>query len=91
MSAEDFDPEDIKNFSVPESMLEQLYEFTGSSTNDRGFCLAYVSQSGQVLVIHKADTQIVDLGLRKALEKYLIDLEESEGRSDLTDLGPPEE
>tara|TARA_B100002019_G_scaffold105490_1_gene90666 strand:- start:1207 stop:1482 length:276 start_codon:yes stop_codon:yes gene_type:complete len=91
MSAEDFDPEDITNFSVPESMLEQLYEFTGSSTNDRGFCLAYVSQGGQVLVIHKADTQIVDLGLRKALEKYLIDLEESEGRSDLTDLGPPEE
>ncbi|NDG53685.1 MAG: hypothetical protein EBY39_11785 [Flavobacteriia bacterium] len=89
MSAEEFDPEDIQNFAIPESLLNQLYEFTGSSINDRGFCLAYVSQGGEVMVIHKADTQIVDLGLRKALEKYLIDLEESEGRSD-PDIGPPD-
>jgi len=76
---EEFDPEKIQDFQIPTSLLEQLYEFTGSSTNDRGFCLSYVTQAGEVMVIHKADTQIVDLGLRKGMEKYLIDLEDSEG------------
>jgi hypothetical protein len=80
---EPFDPENIYNFAIPESFLKRLYDFTGSSTNDRGFCLAYVDQSGQVMVMQKAETQIIDLGLRKGLEKFLIDMEESEGRVDI--------
>jgi len=75
---EEFDPEQIEQFAIPKSMLERLYDFTGSTNKDRGFCLSYVTQSGEVMVIHKADSQIIDLGLRKGLEKYLIELEESE-------------
>lgn len=80
---ESFDPEKIYNFAIPESFLKRLYDFTGSSTHDRGFCLAYVDQSGQVMVMQKAETQIIDLGLRKGMEKFLIDMEESEGRVDI--------
>jgi len=76
---EEFDPEKIQEFAIPTSLLERLYDFTGSTTKDRGFCLSYVTQSGEVMVIHKADSQIIDLGLRKGLEKYLIELEDSEG------------
>ena len=81
----EFNPdEEIQNFALPESFLRRLYDFTGSSSNDRGFCLAYVNQEGQVMVMQKAETQIIDLGLRKGLEKFLIDMEESEGRMDIT-------
>ena len=83
-----FDPENIDSFTIPESFLKKLYDFTGSSEKDRGLCLAYVNQNGQVMVIQKAESQIIDLGLRKALEKFLIDMEESEGRMDIND---PEE
>lgn len=80
---ERFEPENMYNFAIPESFLKRLYDFTGSSTHDRGFCLAYVDQSGQVMVMQKAETQIIDLGLRKGLEKFLIEMEESEGRVDI--------
>jgi len=81
----DFNPEEeISSFTLPESFLKRLYDFTGSSSKDRGFCLAYVNQVGQVMVMQKAESQIIDLGLRKGLEKFLIDMEESEGRMDIT-------
>mgnify|MGYP006226705697 CR=1 FL=1 len=81
-----FNPEDITEFCIPDSFLKRLYDFTGSSEKDRGFCLAYVNQIGQVMVIQKAESQIIDLGLRKAIEKFLIDMEESEGRMDINDM-----
>lgn len=75
--------ENMGDFTIPQTFLERLYDFTGSSENDRGFCLAYVNQSGQVMIMQKAESQIIDLGLRKGLEKFLIDMEESEGRMDI--------
>lgn len=83
----ELNPEDISQFTIPETFLARLYDFTGSSEQNRGFCLAFVNQEGQVSVIHKAESQIIDLGLRKALEKFLIDLEESEGRMDISGEG----
>lgn len=79
---EEFDPEGLESFTLPDSFLQRLYEFSGSSSKDRGFLLAYVNQGGQVVVVQKAESQIIDLGLRKGVEKYLIDIEESEGRMD---------
>lgn len=82
----EFDPDkDLADFTIPEAFIRRLYDFTGSSHSDRGFCLAYVNQQGQVMIMHKAESQIIDLGLRKALEKFLIDMEESEGRMDINE------
>ena len=88
MSAEnenenEFNPDDISSFVLPETFLKRLYEFTGSSPSDRGFLLAYVNQEGQVMIVQNAESHVVDLGLRKAVEKYLIDMEEAEGRIDI--------
>jgi hypothetical protein len=78
------DPDNIEQFNIPASMIEQLFEFTGSTEDNRGFILAHVNQAGDVVVCQRVESQIIDLGLRKALEKYLVDLEDSEGRIDLT-------
>lgn len=89
MEPEGINPEEIEKFALPESFLKRLYDFTGTSVRDRGFCLAYVNQAGMVMIIQKSESQIIDLGLRKGMEKFLLDMEESEGRVDFTD--PPEE
>jgi hypothetical protein len=73
-----FDPEDIPNFQIPESFLDQLYDFTGSSEGNSGYVLTYVDDNGRALVYSRSSSQIVEMGLRKALEKYLIELEEGE-------------
>ena len=78
MQEKDFNPEDIPNFQIPESFLDQLYEFTGNSEGSSGYVLTYVDDKGRAIVYSRSSSQIVEMGLRKALEKYLIELEEGE-------------
>tara|TARA_R110000824_G_scaffold65538_1_gene170596 strand:+ start:8649 stop:8912 length:264 start_codon:yes stop_codon:yes gene_type:complete len=75
---EDLDPEKIKDFHIPENLMRKLYSMTGDSENNRGFILAYVSQNGKPMVFCKSDTQIIEMGLRKALEEFLLDIAEKE-------------
>ncbi len=70
-NAPDPDEFEFATFQVPESFLDKLHEFSGSSDGNRGFILAMVSQSGRPVVLSKTDNQVVDMGLRKALEIYL--------------------
>lgn len=79
-------PENLNlKFQIPKGFLEKLYEFTGNKEGNSGFILGYVDDDGKPLVISKSSNQIVDMGLRKALEKYLIQMEEGEMSVDLND------
>lgn len=71
MSEDFIDPENLGKFNLPENILHQLFEFSGSSGGDSGFILSYVNQEGLPSVITKATSPIVEMGLRKALEQYL--------------------
>jgi hypothetical protein len=71
MSDDYIDPENLSKFNLPESVLQQLFEFTGSTSGDSGFILSFVNQDGLPSVITKATSPIVEMGLRKALEQYL--------------------
>ena len=55
-------------------VLDKLFEFTGDG-DDGGFILAYVTQDGRPLIQCKIGSQIVEMGLRKALERFLEDME----------------
>ena len=79
------DPEALPEFSLPESFLDELYEFTGSPNGNKGFVLIYTDQNGRPLVYCRSDSQIVEMGLRKSMEKYLVDLEHSDSTIDLMD------
>lgn len=72
------DPENLNIFSIPDAMLEKLFEFTGDADHSKGFILAYVDQQGKPMVYTRSQNQIIEMGLRKTLEKYLIGLEEAE-------------
>ena len=71
MSEDFIDPENLGKFNLPENILHQLFEFSGSSGGDSGFILSYVNQEGLPSVITKATSPIIEMGLRKALEQYL--------------------
>jgi len=68
----------MPKFQIPETFLEQLYEFTGNKEGNAGFVLSYVDDNGKALIYSRASCEIIDMGLRKALEHYLIEREEGE-------------
>ena len=81
-------PDGIPDFVLPEKLLDQVYEFSGNGESSRGFLLAFVGQNGSPTIYTKTDTQIVEMGLRKAVEQYL---EQSEQTDIDGSIGPVEE
>ena len=83
---EDINPDDLVTFQIPQNLLEKLYEFTGNvQDTSKGFLLAYTDQNGSPMIFCRAGSQIVEMGLRKALEKYLIQIEEVDSPFDIND------
>jgi len=72
----EIDPSNLPAFKIPQSLLDKLYEFTGdTSDSSKGFLMAYTDQNGTPMIFCRAGSQIVEMGIRKALEKYLIEIE----------------
>jgi hypothetical protein len=88
--SDDIDPDNFEPFALPEAMLQKLFDFSGDADHSKGFILAYVNQSGKPMIYTKSQNQIVEMGLRKALEKYLISLEEAENMFGASNDEPPE-
>lgn len=86
--SDNIDPENMQTFSMPENLLEQIFEFTGGAEHSKGFIIAYADQNGKPLVYTRAQNQIVEMGLRKSLEKYLLNIEESESMYNMENEDP---
>tara|TARA_R100000008_G_C3571535_1_gene162466 strand:+ start:515 stop:781 length:267 start_codon:yes stop_codon:yes gene_type:complete len=65
------DPENIPNFHLPENTLEQLYNFSGNGDAGKGFLLIFAGQDGTPMIYSKTESQLIEMGLRKAMEEYL--------------------
>ena len=77
-------PDEIGVFQMPQDLLDKLYEFTGNShDSSKGFLLAYTDQNGAPLILCKAGSQIIEMGIRKSLEQYLIGLENVDSPFDI--------
>ena len=81
----DSQSENFKQFKIPENYFNKLYEFTGSDESSKGFIVAYVSQDGCPMIYTKVSNPIVEMGLVKALEKYLNEVNKSQDSIDITD------
>lgn len=90
MNDENIDPENLSRFSLPESILTQIFEFTGCTDGDSGFILTYVNQEGLPSIVTKTNSPIVEMGLRKALEQYLDQVSAQDLHLDFPDLGEEE-
>lgn len=71
-------PDNLEDFELPQSIISQLFEFSGSNGGDSGFILAYVNQQGTPSIITKTNSSIVELGLRQALYQYIEQLSAQE-------------
>jgi len=76
--------EDFKYFKIPENYFNKLYEFTGSDESSKGFIVAYVSQDGCPMIYTKVSNPLVEMGLIKAIEKYLNEVDNAEDSVDLS-------
>ena len=62
--------------SLPQSLLQKLYDATGSSTGgNRGFLLVYVNSEGETVISGKTENSCVEMALTKLLELSLKDNE----------------
>ena len=80
---EDIDPDNLEAFHLPEGFLNELFEMTGESESNRGFLLACVGQDGRPFIYSKSASPVVELGIRKAMEEFLV---ESQGHDSLDHL-----
>jgi len=75
----EIDPDNLDAFHIPEKFLDQLFEFSGGQDDSsKGFMLCFVDQTGNPNILTRASSQIIEMGMRKALEKYLIQIEEAD-------------
>ena len=81
----DSQSENFKQFKIPENYFNKLYEFSGSDESSTGFIVAYVSQDGCPMIYTKVANPIVEMGLVKALEKYLDEVDNEQNSIDMTD------
>lgn len=77
---DNLDPDNFPPFKIPDKILKNFFDFTGSTDGTRGYIMAFVDQSGRPLVHTMVESQIIEMGLRKALESYLEAVEDSEER-----------
>jgi hypothetical protein len=83
---ENIDPNNLQTFQFPPELLEKIYELSGDvNESSKGFMLAFADQSGAPMIFSKCGSQIVDMGIRKALEKYLIEIENVDSPFDIND------
>lgn len=73
----------FKEFTLPEKILNQLYELTGGSEAYKGFIIAYSDENGTPIIYTSCDSQITESGLIKSIENYLS--EHSASNFEITD------
>lgn len=81
----DSQSENFKQFKIPENYFNKLYEFSGSDESSKGFIVAYVSQDGCPMIYTKVANPIVEMGLVKALEKYLDEVDNEQNSIDMNE------
>ena len=73
----------FKEFTLPEKILNQLYELTGGPEAYKGFIIAYSDENGTPIIYTNCDSQITESGLIKSIESYLS--EHSNNNFEITD------
>jgi hypothetical protein len=69
---EEFEPEEQPEFSIPDSLVNKLYELSGDSDKYKGLIIACVTEKGYPMIYSRFDSVITELGLKKAMSDYLL-------------------
>ena len=63
----------FKRFMLPEKLINELYELTGSKNAYKGYIIAYCGEDGTPVVFSSCDTQITESGLIRSIENYIAE------------------
>lgn len=77
MDSDSLNPNELPEFQMPRQILDKVFEFTGSTEENKGFMLAYVDHNGSPQIITLAASAIIEMGIRKAVEDYLTEYAEA--------------
>ena len=69
--SENINPEELPEFAMPNSIIEKVYDFTGSSDDIKGFVLFFVDESGSPQVISSCSSAIIEMGIIRAAEEFI--------------------
>jgi len=69
---EEFEPDEQPEFSIPDSLVNKLYELSGDSDKYKGLIIACVTEKGCPMIYSRFDSVITELGLKKAMSDYLL-------------------
>jgi hypothetical protein len=61
----------FNKFEIPETFLEQLYEFTGSLNKNKGYIIVYIDEEGNGQLKQRYDSQATEFALSKFLELFV--------------------
>ena len=61
------------DFVFPNNLLEQLYELSGGSDKYKGFILTVCNPDGSPQIFARFDSMVTSLGMKSALEQYLVE------------------
>lgn len=84
----DVNKEEYRKFKIPDKFFDKLFEFTGSDESSKGYILVYVDQDGCPIIRTETSSAIIEMGLRKALGRFL---KEAENNEESVDIGETEE
>jgi hypothetical protein len=68
---EEFEPDEQPEFSIPDSLVNKLYELSGDSDKYKGLIIAVVSEKGCPMIYSRFESVITELGLKKAMSDFL--------------------
>lgn len=84
--SENLNPESLPEFSMPPNIINQIYEFSGSTEENKGIMITFTDQTGTPQIITQAASPVIEMGLRKAMEEYLEEI----SMVSRPDIGPGE-
>jgi len=58
-------------FSIPEGLVEKIYEISGDSERYKGVIMVVANESGDPVIYSKFDSVVMELALTKAIEGFL--------------------
>ena len=60
----------LKKFELPDKLLNELYELTGSPDAYKGYIVVFSDDKGKPIIMTRCDSEVTTFGLRSALETF---------------------
>lgn len=61
----------FKEFSLPDKLLQDIYELSGSAECHKGFIIAYANEQGVPIIYSSCDSQMTESALLKSIEDFV--------------------